>query len=133
MQQSGEVKIPLTLTLSPRVGFSVGVQCGEKEIINCSNHNLGNVRVKWAGRFNSFRPMPFQQRTNTFADSFYCGHGFFTVDLSVFAGTPPIKPLNCKNRFISTSNALVIDKDNPPVVNPSSLSQNLCWRTSDVI
>ena len=48
------------------------------------------------------RPVPFQQRTNT---SCYLveipTHGF-TVVLSVFRGTPPAKPLNCKsvsNRF----------------------------------
>jgi hypothetical protein len=43
------------------------------------------------------RPVPFQQRTNT---SCYLveipTHGF-TVVLSVFRGTPPIKPLNCKS------------------------------------
>jgi hypothetical protein len=48
------------------------------------------------------RPAPFQQRTNT---SCYPGriptHGF-TVVLSVFRGTPPAKPLDCKIRLNSS-------------------------------
>src|SRR6185295_13867232 len=46
------------------------------------------------------RPMPFQQRTNT-----SCYHlsaiptRGFTAALSVFGGTPPPKPLNCKSWF----------------------------------
>ena len=50
--------------------------------------------------------MPFQQRTNT---SCYLGeiptHGF-TVVLSVFGGTPPAKPLNCKIRFVLSGGAM---------------------------
>ena len=42
------------------------------------------------------RPMPFQQRTNTSCYLAIPTHGF-TVVLSVFRGTPPIKPLNCKS------------------------------------
>ena len=40
--------------------------------------------------------MPFQQRTNTSCYLAIPTHGF-TVALSVFRGTPPAKPLNCKN------------------------------------
>src|SRR5437763_14848424 len=46
--------------------------------------------------------MPFQQRTNTSCYLAIPTHGF-TVVLSVFGGTPPPKPLNCK----SVSNRLV--------------------------
>jgi hypothetical protein len=42
------------------------------------------------------RPMPFQQRTNTSCYLAIPTHGF-TVVLSVFWGTPPAKPLNCKS------------------------------------
>src|SRR5215510_5474612 len=45
--------------------------------------------------------MPFQQRTNTSCYLAIPTHGF-TVALSVFWGTPPPKPLNCK----SVSNCL---------------------------
>ena len=40
--------------------------------------------------------MPFQQRTNTSCYLAIPTHGF-TVVLSVFRGTPPAKPLNCKS------------------------------------
>ena len=40
--------------------------------------------------------MPFQQRTNTSCYLAIPTHGF-TVVLSVFGGTPPAKPLNCKS------------------------------------
>ena len=42
------------------------------------------------------RPAPFQQRTNTSCYLAIPTHGF-TVVLSVFGGTPPAKPLNCKS------------------------------------
>ena len=44
----------------------------------------------------AFRPMPFQQRTNTSCYLAIPTHGF-TVVLSVFRGTPPAKPLKCKS------------------------------------
>ena len=40
--------------------------------------------------------LPFQQRTNTSCYLAIPTHGF-TVVLSVFGGTPPAKPLNCKS------------------------------------
>src|SRR5579864_8524544 len=40
--------------------------------------------------------MPFQQRTNTSCYLAIPTLGF-TVVLSVFEGTPPVKPLNCKS------------------------------------
>src|ERR1043166_6393986 len=40
--------------------------------------------------------MPFQQRTNTSCYLAIPTHGF-TVVLSVFRGTPPAEPLNCKS------------------------------------
>ena len=42
------------------------------------------------------RSRPFQQRTNTSCYLAIPTHGF-TVVLSVFGGTPPAKPLNCKS------------------------------------
>src|SRR5439155_17727345 len=44
--------------------------------------------------------MPFQQRTNTSCYLAIPTHGF-TVVLSVFRGTPPAKPLDCKIRLNS--------------------------------
>jgi hypothetical protein len=51
------------------------------------------------------RPMPFQQRTNTSCYLAIPTHGF-TVVLSVFRGTPPMEPLNCKIRFLISVNAI---------------------------
>ena len=47
---------------------------------------------------NRSRPMPFQQRTNTSCYLLIPTRGF-TAAVSVFGGTPPPKPLNCKIRF----------------------------------
>src|SRR5437899_7217118 len=52
-------------------------------------------KLKGRELFHS-RPMPFQQRTNTSCYLAIPTHGF-TVVLSVFWGTPPAKPLNCKS------------------------------------
>jgi hypothetical protein len=64
--------------------------------------------------------MPFQQRTNTSCYLAIPTHGF-TVVLSVFWGTPPAKPLNCK----SVSNRL-----GPPSrpSTPSELSARIALR-----
>ena len=51
------------------------------------------------------RPVPFQQRTNTSCQLSLPTHGF-TVVLSVFRGTPPTKPLNCKIRFLIRRDAI---------------------------
>src|SRR6267378_3896932 len=53
------------------------------------------------------RPMPFQQRTNTSCYLAIPTRGFTAV-LSVFWGTPPPKPLDCKIRLNSLG-ALVGD------------------------
>jgi hypothetical protein len=47
-----------------------------------------------------FRPMPFQQRTNTSCYLIEIPTHGFTVVLSVFGGTPLLKPLNCKICFL---------------------------------
>ena len=52
-------------------------------------------KLKGRELFHS-RPVPFQQRTNTSCYLAIPTHGF-TVVLSVFRGTPPAKPLNCKS------------------------------------
>jgi hypothetical protein len=49
--------------------------------------------------------MPFQQRTNTSCQLALPTHGF-TVVLSVFKGTPPAKPFNCKIRFLPAGDAI---------------------------
>jgi hypothetical protein len=43
--------------------------------------------------------VPFQQRTNTSCQLALPTRGF-TAAVSVFRGTPPPKPLNCKIRFL---------------------------------
>ena len=53
-------------------------------------------KLKGPGTPSRSRPMPFQQRTNTSCYLAIPTHGF-TVVLSVFRGTPPTKPLNCKS------------------------------------
>src|ERR1041385_486828 len=58
--------------------------------------------------------MPFQQRTNTSCYLAIPTHGF-TVVLSVFGGTPPAKPLNCKSFQIVSARVLARDGQNPPV------------------
>src|SRR2546423_15067782 len=58
------------------------------------NHNRG--KLKGRERHCAARPVPFQQRTNTSCYLAIPTHGF-TVVLSVFWGTPPAKPLNCKS------------------------------------
>ena len=52
--------------------------------------------LAWWPSARTSRPMPFQQRTNTSCYLAIPTHGF-TVVLSVFWGTPPAKPLNCKS------------------------------------
>ena len=49
------------------------------------------------------RRLYLQQRTNTIAVSLSlsCSHRYFSVDVSVFWGTPPAKPLNCKFKLNS--------------------------------
>jgi hypothetical protein len=60
------------------------------------------MESKRAGSFVSHsRPAPFQQRTNTSCYLAIPTHGF-TVVLSVFWGTPPAKPLDCKIRLKSS-------------------------------
>ena len=54
------------------------------------------LRQPWWPSARTSRPMPFQQRTNTSCYLAIPTHGF-TVVLSVFGGTPPPKPLNCKS------------------------------------
>ena len=53
---------------------------------------------KWQSPGASLRSgaLPFQKRTNTSCYLAIPTHGF-TVVLSVFMGTPPAKPLNCKS------------------------------------
>jgi len=43
------------------------------------------------------RPMPFQQRTNTSCYLIEIPTRGFTAAVSVFRGTPPPKPFNCKS------------------------------------
>ncbi len=59
------------------------------------------VASAWWPSARTSRPMPFQQRTNTSCYLAIPTHGF-TVVLSVFRGTPPAKPLDCKIRLKSS-------------------------------
>src|SRR5436190_14886923 len=64
----------------------------------CRELHPGQPR-KLKGRERSCsRPMPFQQRTDTSCQLALPTRGFTAV-VSVFRGTPPSKPLNCKIRF----------------------------------
>jgi len=66
------------------------------------NHNRES---KSAGASSRSGAVPFQQRTNTSCYLAIPTHGF-TVALSVFRGTPPAKPLNCKIRFAVSGRAI---------------------------
>ena len=59
------------------------------------NHSRGKLRGPGASLRSG--ALPFQQRTNTSCYLAIPTHGF-TVVLSVFLGTPPPKPLDCKIR-----------------------------------
>jgi hypothetical protein len=58
-------------------------------------------KLKGPGALTHSRPVPFQQRTNTSCYLAIPTRGF-TAAVSVFGGTPPVKPLNCncKIRFV---------------------------------
>jgi hypothetical protein len=45
---------------------------------------LHELEIKRPGSCSTTRAVPFQQRTNTVAGRYRCGHGYFTVDVSVF-------------------------------------------------
>jgi len=93
------------------------------------NHSRGKVK----GREQSCpRPVPFQQRTNTSCYLAIPTHGF-TVVLSVFRGTPPPKPLDCKIRLDSTG-ALFGDRRADPSGGEPRLSRAfLISRSADII
>ena len=75
--------------------------------------------------------MPFQQRTNTSCYLAIPTHGF-TVVLSVFRGTPPPKPLDCKIRDNSTG-ALLCDRWAHPTGGEPRLSRAfLIFRSADI-
>ena len=77
-------------------------------------------------------PMPFQQRTNTSCYLAIPTHGF-TVVLSVFRGTPPAKPLDCKIRP-NSSGALSCDLWADPTGGEPRLSRAfLCFVPGDII
>ena len=78
------------------------------------------------------RPAPFQQRTNTSCYLAIPTHGF-TVVLSVFRGTPPAKPLDCKIRP-NSSGALSRDQRADPTGGEPRLSRAfLCFVPGDII
>src|SRR5882762_1141758 len=68
----------------------------------------------------SSRPVPFQQRTNTSCYLAIPTRGFTAV-LSVFRGTPPAKPLECKIRPNSIG-ALLGDRWAEPIGGEPRLS-----------
>src|SRR5690349_2086937 len=76
--------------------------------------------------------MPFQQRTNTSCYLAISTHGF-TVVLSVFRGTPPAKPLDCKIRLNSLG-ALACDQRADPAGGEPRLSRAFfCFVPGDII
>jgi hypothetical protein len=76
--------------------------------------------------------MPFQQRTNTSCYLEIPTHGF-TVVLSVFWGTPPAKPLDCKIRLDSLG-ALFGDLWAEPTGGEPRLSRaSFCFVPGDII
>jgi hypothetical protein len=78
------------------------------------------------------RPAPFQQRTNTSCYLAIPTHGF-TVALSVFWGTPPAKPFDCKIR-LNSSGALSCDRWADPTGGEPRLSRAfLCFVPGDII
>src|SRR5438034_11664201 len=77
--------------------------------------------------------MPFQQRTNTSCYLAIPTRGF-TAAVSVFGGTPPTKPLNCKIRLalsgdaIARSRAHHVGDDSKLVLAKFSLSpEDITW------
>ena len=78
------------------------------------------------------RPMPFQQRTNTSCYLAIPTRGF-TAALSVFWGTPPAKPLDCKIRLNSVG-ALSFDPWADPTGGEPRLSHAFfCFVPGDII
>jgi hypothetical protein len=76
--------------------------------------------------------LPFQQRTNTSCYLAIPTHGF-TVVLSVFWGTPPAKPLECKIRP-NSSGALSRDLWADPTGGEPRLSRAfLCFVPGDIV
>src|SRR5438552_481609 len=76
--------------------------------------------------------MPFLQRTNTSCYLAIPTHGF-TVVLSVFRGTPPAKPLDCKIR-LNSAGALSCDPWADPTGGEPRLSRAfLCFVPGDII
>src|SRR5258708_9780214 len=76
--------------------------------------------------------MPFQQRTNTSCYLAIPTHGF-TVVLSVFGGTPPAEPLDCKMRP-NSSGAPCRDPWADPTGGEPRLSRAcLCFVPGDII
>jgi len=81
----------------------------------CSLHSTFCIRIS--------RPMPFQQRTNTSCYLAIPTRGF-TAAVSVFRGTPPGKPLECKSCF-RHSGVLACDRWADPTGGEPRLSHAL--------
>src|SRR5436190_5559913 len=84
-------------------------------------------KLKGPGMSLHSRPMPFQQRTNTSCYLAIPTRGF-TAALSVFRGTPPPKPLDCKI-WLNTMGALFCERWEHPTGGEPRLS---CARFSFV-
>src|SRR6266478_6959652 len=76
--------------------------------------------------------MPFQQRTNTSCYLAIPTHGF-TVVLSVFRGTPPAKPLDCKIRPNSSGAPSRDQRADPTGGEPRLSRAILCFLPGDII
>src|SRR6185369_8977805 len=105
------------------MGAAVGSRAGTFTLAR--RHSVLNHSRKESKRAGSYiyhapSPGPFQQRTNTSCYLAIPTHGF-TVVLSVFRGTPPAKPLDCKIRP-NSSGALCSDRQADPTGGEPRLS-----------
>lgn len=71
--------------ISRRGSTPASTKAGPADIFQTPTRTpLHELEIKRPGSCSTTRAMPFQQRTNTVAGGYRCGHGYFTVDVSVF-------------------------------------------------
>src|SRR5262245_13211010 len=75
--------------------------------------------------------MPFQQRTNTSCYLAIPTRGFMAV-VSVFRGTPPSKPFNCKIRFALRGGAMSHPKAHHVSDQPMLVLAKFCLSLTDI-
>ena len=71
--------------ISRRGSTPASTKAGPADIFQTPTRTpLHELEIKRPGSCSTTRAMPFQQRTNTVAGGYRCGHGYFTVVVSVF-------------------------------------------------